>query len=111
SVEEGVQVGAGGLRLQDGGHKSRLPQLGGRGAREVAGGRLVGPAGGLLQLVAGLVQDAGDGGGAGGQGGAAQEHVADALAAPVGVGLLQQEDGPFGQLGELAACRGTFGAV
>src|SRR5262249_2348099 len=47
-------------------------------------------------LVAGLVQDAGHSPGTGGQGRAAEQRVADALAAPVGGGLLEHQDGAAG---------------
>jgi hypothetical protein len=57
----------------------------------------------FFQLRAGLVQDTGHGGGTGRQSGAAEQQVADLLTAPVGVGLREQEDGAFGQLGQLAA--------
>src|SRR5438132_8761084 len=63
------------------------------------------PGGYLFQLIAGLVQHRGHGTGAGRQGGAAQQHVADALAAPGGVALLEQQDGAPGQVRQPAAGR------
>ena len=81
-VHEGDQVDAAVLPLEDEGEQVGLPELVGPGPLEVADLVGVGPGGRLLQLVAGLVQDAGDGLGAGGQGRAAQQHVADASRSP-----------------------------
>src|SRR5208282_163876 len=61
-----------------------LPQLIGRGPLEAADLVRVRPRRHLLQLVAGLVQHPRHGAGAGRQGRAACQHVADALAAPGG---------------------------
>ena len=110
-VHEGHQVDAAVLPLQDEGEQVGLPQLVGAGALEVANLVGMGASGGLLGLVAGLMQDAGDGLGAGGQGGAAQQQGADLLDAPVGVGLLHHEDGASGHLGQAAAGRGAAGPV
>src|SRR5262249_53764682 len=52
----------------------------------------MGPGGDFFQFVAGFVQDASDGRSTGRQRGSALEHVADALATPGGVGLLEHED-------------------
>jgi hypothetical protein len=57
------------------------------------------------------VQDAGDGAGAGRQGRAAGQEVADLLAAPGRVGLLEHEDGAPGQLGQAAAGRPAAGSI
>ena len=59
----------------------------------------------LLQLVARLVQHPGHGRRAGRQGRAAEQHVADPLAAPVGIGLLEHQDRPLGQLRQAAPLR------
>lgn len=44
------------------------------------------------------MQDAGDGLRAGRQGGTPEQHGADLLAAPIGIILLEPEDGPAGDL-------------
>jgi hypothetical protein len=67
--------------------------------------------GDLLQLVARLMQHAGHGTGAGRQGRFPAQHVADLLAAPGGIGLLEQEDGALGQVGQLAAARPAAGPI
>ena len=87
-----------------------LPELVGPGPLEVP--HLVGMrAGGhLFQLVAGLVQHPGHGRGAGRQRRAAQQHVADPLAAPLGIGLLEHEDRALGQLRQAAALAGRRAA-
>jgi hypothetical protein len=72
-VEEGDQVDTPVLPLEDEGEQVGLPQLVGRGPLEGADVIGMRSRGHLLALIAGLVQDAGDGGGTGGQGGAAQQ--------------------------------------
>jgi hypothetical protein len=67
--------------------------------------------GDLFHLIAGFVQDAGDGSRAGGQRGAARQHIADALATPVGIGLFEHEDGAPGEVGQTAALVSAFGLV
>jgi hypothetical protein len=107
-VQEGDQRDAAILLLQDEREQVGLPQLIGRGpleARDRWGVWRV--RGHVLQHVAGLAEDAGHGGGAGGQGQAAQQQVADLLAAPVGVRLLHQQDGALGQLRQFAARGGA----
>ena len=85
----------------------RLPRsqrrVGGPRPLEVA--RLVGVRvrGRLLGLLACLVQHAGDGLGAGRQRRAAEQQGADPLAAPVGVVLLEHEDGAPRDVGQAAA--------
>ena len=59
--------------------------------------------GDFFHLVARLVQHAGDGPRRGRQGRTAEQHVADPLAAPLRVGLLEHEDRPLGQLVHAAA--------
>ena len=57
----------------------------------------------LFHLVARLVQDPRHGRRRGRQGRPAEQHVADPLAAPLGIGLLEHEDRPLGQLMHAAA--------
>ena len=106
-VHEGDQVDPPVLPLEDEREQVGLPQLIRAGPLEASGPcRDAAASATSSQLVAGLVQHPGHGRGAGGQGRAAQQHVADALAAPVRVGLLEHEDGAPGQLGQRlpAAC-------
>jgi hypothetical protein len=100
-VEEGDQVDATVLPLEHKGKQVGLPELIGPRPLEAAGGGIVTQVvGEVVGARAGVVQDAGDGGGAGRQGGAALEQIADTLAAPVGVGLLEQQGGAAGQFGQ-----------
>jgi hypothetical protein len=69
-VQEGDEVDAPVLPLQDEGEQVGLPELVGPAALEAVDGGRVRPGGPLLRLIAGFVQDVGDGLGAGGQGGA-----------------------------------------
>ena len=55
------------------------------------------------QLVAFVIEDPRDGGRAGRQARSPHQYVADPLAAPVGVVLLEHEDGPSGDVRQLAA--------
>jgi len=56
----------------------------------------------LFQLVAGLLQHPGHCRGAGRQCRAAHQHITDPLAAPIRIRLLEHQDSPLGQLGQLA---------
>ena len=102
-VHEGDQVDAAILPLEDKGKQVGLPELIGLGAFEVTDLVGVGAGGRLFEFIAGLMQHPGDRRGAGGEGRTTPEHVADALAAPVGVRLLEHKDGAARQIGELAA--------
>ncbi len=103
-VEKGNQVNAAILSLQNKREQIGLPELIGHGPLKAMIGWRVRPVRRhVVEDVAGLAQNTGHGGGTGGQGGATQEHVADLLAAPVGVGLLEQQNGALGQFGEFAA--------
>jgi hypothetical protein len=95
-IHEGDQVDAAILAFEDEGEQVGLPELVGAGAFETADLVGMGPGRDLFELVAGLVQGVGDGRGAGGQCRSAQQHVADALAAPGRIGFLEHEDGPLG---------------
>jgi hypothetical protein len=68
-VHKGDQVDAAVLPFENEGEQVRLPQLIGPGALEVADVVAVSAGGHLLELVALLMENAGDGGGTGGQGG------------------------------------------
>lgn len=62
-------------------------------------------------FVALLVEDLGHRGGTGWQCRSAQEHVRDALTAPVGVCLLEHEDRSSGDFGDLGTGRSALGLV
>ena len=65
----------------------------------------------FLQLVAGLLQHPGHRRRAGRQRRAAHQHITDPLAAPIRIRLLEHQDGPLGQIGQLAALATTAGPV
>src|SRR5262245_44911207 len=102
-VEEGLQVLPAVLALEDEGEEVRLPELVRPGALEVPHRGVVRPGGGLLEPVALLPEDVGHRLGARRESGTAEEHVGDALAAPLGVRLLEHEYGAANQVGELRA--------
>jgi hypothetical protein len=110
-IQKGDQVDASVLPLEDEGEQVGLPELVGPGALEVADVVGMRPGGDFFQLIAGLMQDARHGGSAGRQGRTAQQQVTDLLATPVGVGLLEQQDGAYGQLGQAAARGPAAGLV
>ncbi len=93
------------LTLEDEREQVGLPELVGRGAFEVTHLVRVRMGRHFLEHVTGLVQDRGDRTGAGWQGGTTQQHVADLLATPVRVGLLEHQDAALGQVGQPAATR------
>jgi hypothetical protein len=102
-VHESDEVTSPILTLEDKRKQVGLPEGIGRGTFEAGLALGMGPGLDLLHAVAGFVQDLGNGRGTGRQGWAAQQHVADALAAPVRIGLLEHQDGALGQFRELAA--------
>ena len=108
-VEEGDQVDPPVLPLEHEGEQVGLPELVGPGPLEEAD--LVGmrSRGRFVQLVARLMQHAGDRWRTGRQRRATQKHLADALAPPVGMRLLEQEDGAFGEVGQPASFAGATG--
>jgi hypothetical protein len=106
-IEERDEVDAAVLPLDDEREEVSLPELVGAGALEVTDLVRVRPGGGLVNFIARFVKGMGHRLGAGGQRRSAEQHVADAFASPVGVSLLEQEDGPFGQLGEPASLAGA----
>ena len=110
-VHERHQINPPILPLEDKRKQVGLPQLIGFGPLEVADLVRMRPAGHLLHLIAGFVQHPRHRRGTGGQGRAAYQHVADALAAPLRVGLLQHENGAFGQFRQARAGRAALGPV
>ena len=110
-VHEGHHVNPPVLPLQDEGEQIGLPKLVGRGPLELP--LLIGMrmGGHLLHLVARLVQDPRHGPRRGRQGWPAEQHVADPLATPFRIGLLEHEDCPLGQLMHAAALGAAPGLV
>ncbi len=102
-IHEGDQVDPPVLALEHEREQVGLPELVGPGPLEEAD--LVGmrSGGGFLQLVAGLVQDAATAAGLAGSAGLRSKHMADAFASPVGMRLLEQQDGALGDVGEPAS--------
>jgi hypothetical protein len=110
-VQEGDQVDATILPLEDEGKEIGLPKLVGTGTLEAADPIGMRTGRDFFKLVTRFVEDPGHGLRAGGQGRPAEEHVADALAAPVGIGLFEHEDGALGQVIEPAPLGSTSGLV
>ena len=110
-VHEGHQVDAAVLPLEHEREQVGLPELVGRGPLELAD--LVGmrTGGHLFHLVARLVQHPRHGRRRGRQRRTAHQHVADPLAAPLGIRLLEHEDRPLGQFRHAAALGAAPGLV
>ena len=102
-VEEGDQIDPPVLAFEHEGEEVGLPELVGPSAFEAP--RVVGvrPSGRLMELVTRLVQDACNGYGARRQSRAPEQHVADPLAPPVGLRLLERQNGPASGIGKPAS--------
>src|SRR6266702_3047231 len=104
-IHERDEIDAPVLTLEHEREQIGLPELVGRGAFEVTHLVRVRMGRHFLEHVTGLVQDGGDRTGAGWQGGTTQQHVADLLATPVRVGLLEHQDAALGEVRQPAATR------
>jgi hypothetical protein len=110
-VHERHQVDPAVLPLQGKGKQVGLPQLIGRGAFEGADFVRMRPGRDFLVGQPRFTQDRGHGGGAGRQGWTTHEHVADALTAPVRIGLFEHQNRALGQLRQARSARSAFGSV
>ena len=106
-IEEGDQVDPPVLPLEHEREQVGLPELVGPGPLEEADLVGMGSRRSFVQLVAGLMEHAGDRWRTGRQRRSAHQHLADPFAPPVGMRLLEQEDGAFGEVGQAASFAGA----